>query len=130
MSPGFGFAFFLAATLALLGLVVLTGFRAQRKRHIALVVLAIASLGITIRFAVLLGRSFDLHAAGSITPIHLALSKVATALYLLPIATGIRTIFRPAAKKWHKRAAFLVLGMTVLTAITGTLMLWLAPRVR
>ena len=128
MSPGPGFVVFLAATLALLGCVVLTGFRAQRKRHIALVVLAVAALGVTIRYAVLLGHQFDLPRAGRITPIHLALAKATTACYLLPVATGIRTIFVPAAKRWHKRAAFLVLGMTVATAITGTLMLWLAPR--
>jgi len=129
MTPGTGFVVFLAATLALLGLVVLTGFRAQRKRHIALVVLAVAALGVTIRFAVLLGKLFDLPAAGVITPIHLGLAKVTSLCYLLPVATGIRTIFDARAKRWHKRAAFLVLGMTVATAITGTLMLWLAPRV-
>jgi len=129
MSPGVGFCAFLAATLALLGCVVLTGLRAQRKRHISLVVLAFTALGVTIRYALLLGKQFDLHAAGIITPIHLALSKATTACYLLPVATGIRTIFAPATKRWHRRLAFLALGMTVATAITGTLMLWLAPRV-
>lgn len=129
MSPGTGFVVFLAATLALLGCVVATGLRAQRRRHIALVVLAVAALGLTIRYAVLLGKLFDLPAAGMITPIHLSLAKVTSACYLLPVATGIRTIFDARAKRWHRRAAFLVLGMTVATAITGTLMLWLAPRV-
>jgi hypothetical protein len=129
MSPGVGFVVFLAATLALLGLVVATGQRALRKRHIALVVLSVAALGVTIRYAVLVGKLFDLPAAGVITPIHLTVAKVTTACYLLPVVTGIRTIFVPATRRLHKKAAFLVLGMTVLTAVTGTLMLWLAPRV-
>jgi hypothetical protein len=129
MTPESGFVVFLLATLALLGLVVATGLRAQRRRHIALVVLSIAALGVTIRYAVLLGKHFDLPAAGVITPIHLWLAKVTTACYLLPIVTGIRTIFAPATRKLHKKVAFLVLGMTLLTAITGTMMLWLAPRV-
>jgi hypothetical protein len=129
MSPGTGFVVFLAATLALLGCVVATGLRAQRKRHITLVALSFAALGVTIRCAVLLGKQFDLPGAGIITPIHLALAKATTACYLLPVATGLRTIFAPAVKRWHRRVAFLALGMTVATAITGTLMLWLAPRV-
>ncbi len=128
MTPAVGFVAFLAATLALLGCVVATGLRAKRRLHITLVVLAFAALGVTIRFAVLLGKQFDLHAAGPITPIHLALSKATTACYLLPVATGLRTIFAPATKRWHRRFAFFALGMTVATAITGTLMLWLAPR--
>ena len=128
MSAGAGFIVCLAATLALLGCVVATGLRAQRKRHITLVVLSFAALGATIRCAILLGKHFDLAGAGIITPIHLSLAKATTGCYLLPVATGIRTIFAPATKRWHRRFAFLALGMTVATAITGTLMLWLAPR--
>src|SRR6187397_1938678 len=126
MSPTFGFVVFLALTLALLGLAVATGLRALRRRHISCVVAAILSLAVTIYFAEKLGRHYDLGAAGANTPIHLALAKVTTACYLLPIASGITTIYRPAARRWHRRLAFLVLGMTVLTACTGTAMLLLA----
>ena len=55
-----------------------------------------------------------------------SMAKVTTALYLLPIVTGITTIYRPATRRWHRRVAFLVLAMTVLTAITGTTMILMA----
>ena len=129
MSPGAGFLAFLLLTLALLGLVVATGLEAKRRWHIPLVACALASLGATIRYALLLGKLYDLQAAGVITPIHLVVARITTACYALPIATGIRTIFAPAARRYHRRFAFLALAMTVLTAITGTLMLCLAPRV-
>jgi hypothetical protein len=129
LSPSAGFTVFLAVTLAFLGLTAATGLRAQRRRHIPLAVASIVSLGVTIWFAKALGKQYDLAAAGAITPIHLTLAKVATAMYLLPIGSGVCTIFFPRARRWHRRFAFLVLALTVLTAITGTLMLALAPRI-
>jgi hypothetical protein len=129
LSPTAGFLVFLAATLALLGLVVATGLRAKRRWHIPLVVASVGALAVTIYYALKVGKLYDLPAAGAITPIHLAIAKVTTACYLLPIATGLRTIFAPATRRLHRKLAFLVLAMTVLTAITGTLMLCLAPRV-
>ena len=129
MSATAGFLVFLSSTLVLLGLVVATGLRAMRRWHIPLVVCALASLAMTIRYALLLGKLYDLQAAGAITPIHLTVARITTACYLLPIATGIRTIFAPGTRKVHRRLAFLPLAMTVLTAITGTLMLCLAPRI-
>lgn len=129
MSATAGFLFFLGLTLALLGLVVATGLARKRRWHIPLVGLSLAALAATIHFALRVGKLYDLPAAGAITPIHLAIAKITTGCYLLPIATGLRTIFAPAARKYHRRFAFLVLGMTVLTAITGTLMLCLAPRI-
>lgn len=129
MSATAGFVVFLVLTLALLGLVVATGLAAKRRWHIPLVLCALASLAATIRYALMLGKLYDLHAAGAITPIHLAVARITTACYLLPIATGIRTIFAPAARRYHRRFAFLALAMTILTAITGTLMLCLAPRI-
>lgn len=126
MSPTVGFVVFLALTLAGLGCAVATGLRARRRLHIPCVAASLACLAATIYYAKELGRHFDLEAAGPITPIHLTLAKVTTALYLLPIATGIATIFRPATRPWHRRVAFLVLAMTVLTAITGTAMILMA----
>ena len=126
-TSGFGLAF--ALTLVLLALVVATGLRAKRVWHITFVALAVASLGVTIWCALKLGKLYDLRAAGPITPIHLTLAKITTACYLLPIATGLRTIFVPATRRLHRKVAFLVLALTLVTAITGTAMMWLAPRI-
>jgi hypothetical protein len=122
-----GFFFCLAATLFFLGCAVATGLKAKRKRHLASVACAVAMLGASIYSALKLGREYDIRAAGMITPIHLTLARVTTACYLLPVATGIRTIFVPSTRKLHRRMAFLVLSMTVLTAITGTIMLLNSP---
>lgn len=124
-----GFVVFLATTLALLVLVVLTGLAAKRRWHIPLVVASVGALAMTIHYALLLGKLYDLPAAGWITPVHLAIARVATACYLLPVVTGIRTIFVPSTRRLHRKVAFLVLAMTLLTAITGTAMICLAPRV-
>ena len=126
MSPTVGFVVFLALTLGGLGCTVVTGLRARRRLHIPSVVFSIACLAVTIVYAKKLGDQFDLKSAGWITPFHLTLAKVTTALYLVPIATGIATIFRPATRRWHRRFAFLVLALTVATAITGTAMILLA----
>lgn len=84
-------------------------------------------LALSIYYALELGHLYDTQAAGLITPIHHTMARVTTASYLLPIATGLRTIFVPSTRKLHRKVAFLVLSMTVLTAITGTIMLCLSP---
>ena len=121
-----GFAGSLAVTLVLLALVVLTGLRARRKLHLPLVALALLGLGTTIFFAERLGEHFDLEAAGRIKDVHLLLAKLSVCAYLLPIATGLASLRRRAVVSWHGRLAFLALGLTVASAITGTLMLILA----
>jgi hypothetical protein len=121
-----GFLTFLLVTVALLVLVLLTGFRARRRQHIPLVVLTVASLGVTIYFAEQLGREYDLDTAGAIKPIHLTLAKIATVSYLLPVATGIRTIFVPKTRRLHRNVAFLVLALTVAALVTGSLMIFMA----
>jgi hypothetical protein len=123
MSPAVGFVGFLTLTLALLGGVFLTGFRAQRRVHLTLVVAVLIALGATIWHAEELGELYDLEAAGTIYPVHLALAKTATLAYALPLATGAATLRRPALRRWHRRAAFTVLALTFVTAITGTWML-------
>jgi hypothetical protein len=82
---------------------------------------------VTILLAKRLGGEYDLDAAGPITPIHLTLAKIAALAYLLPIATGIRTIYAAPARRWHRRAAFLALGLTAAALVTGTAMILLAP---
>jgi hypothetical protein len=126
VSATVGFSAFLVLTVLLLAGVVATGLKARRRLHIPLVALTLVSLVLTIVFAERLGREYDLASAGVIKPIHLTLAKVTTLAYLLPLATGVRTIFRPTARAWHRRFAFLVLGMTVLTLVTGALMITLA----
>jgi len=129
MSPELGFVLFLLVTLALLGLVVATGLAARRRIHLTCVALAVASLGTTIYFAERMGHHYDLAAAGAITPIHLFLAKATTLAYLLPLTTGVLTIRNATWRPWHRRAAFLVLGATVATAVTGTWMLLASERI-
>ena len=123
MSPGVGFVLFLVVTLALLAVVVTTGLRARRRRHLTSVVLTVVSLGVTIYYAEALGDEYDLEAAGWLFPFHLAVAKIAVALYLLPVVTGIATIRNPRWRKRHGMVAWAVLTFTVLTAVTGTAML-------
>ena len=117
----------LGATIVFLGCAVATGLEAKRKQHIASVACAVAMLGASIWAALRLGRVYDIHAAGAITPFHLMLARITTACYLLPIATGLRTIYVPKTRPLHRKLALLVLSMTVLTAITGTIMLLRSP---
>ena len=127
MSPGIGFLVAFGLTLVSLALVVVTGFAARRKLHIPLVAITFAGLGVTVYYAYGLGKIYDLHAAGWITPLHLTLARVTTACFLLPIATGIRTLFVPSTRRLHRKFALLVVALTVVTAVTGGIMLWLAP---
>lgn len=128
MSAPAGFVLFLALTLGCLAGAVSSGLRAKRRVHLCCVAGAVASLGVTIHYAFGVGQLYDLPAAGWITPVHLWMAKTATASYLLPVASGLRTIFHPPTRRWHRKIAFLTLSLTVLTAITGTWMLLAAPR--
>lgn len=122
MTAFIGFLAFLVVTLAFLGGAVVTGLRARRSLHIPLVVGAIAALLTTIYFAERLGESFDLEAAGSIYPVHIALAKTTTLLYLAPVVSGIATIRNARFRRLHFRIAVAVLLLTVATAVTGTWM--------
>ena len=128
MTPEAGFLLFLGVTLALLGGVVWTGYRARRPVHLTLVVSAVLALGGTIFFAEQLGDHYDLEAAGWIYPVHLFIAKACTAAYVLPVVTGILVIRRSGSVRLHRIAAFSVLGLTVLTAITGTWMVLVSER--
>jgi hypothetical protein len=126
MTPLAGFVGSFLLTLLLLAGTAVTGFRAQRRRHLPLVFLSLVSLGTTIWFAEKLGEGYDLETAGVITPIHLALAKTATLSYLLPLVTGPITMRRPEFVRWHRISAILVLVLTVLAASTGMTMVLLA----
>ena len=122
-----GFLTFLVVTLAFLGAVVVTGLKAKRKAHIPLVVCTVISLLVAIYYAEKLGESYDLEAAGAIYPIHLTIAKIATLSYLLPVITGVMTLKNPSRRKLHGKIAFAVIGLTVVTAITGTWMVMASP---
>lgn len=128
MTSEVGFVASLALTLVLLAAVVATGLRARRRVHIPCVVLTLAALGTTIYFAEAMGEHYDLASAGVITPVHLTLAKLTTLAYLAPLATGVLTIRDPRWRPRHRVSAFVVLGLTVLTAVTGTWMLLAAER--
>jgi hypothetical protein len=128
MTPGVGFVSFLVVTLAFLGGVVASGRAANRKLHFPLVAGAVLSLGVTIYYAEKLGELYNLDAAGSITPIHLMIAKITTVAYLFPLVLGPITVKKPEWLTWHRRAAYLVLALTVLAAATGMTMILLAER--
>lgn len=126
MSPLTAFAFSFGLTLALLCAVVVTGKRRIVKAHIVCVTLTLGSLGWTIHEAYLLGTIYDIQSAGLITNIHLNLAKLTTLAYLLPLITGARTLFDRKARSLHKKCAYFVLALTVLTAVTGVTMIMLS----
>ena len=128
MDVGPAFVAFLLLTVLLLLGVLVTGLKARRRSHIALVCTALVSLGVTIYFAEKLGESYDVRSAGVITPIHLTLAKITVVAYLLPIVTGIQTLRNGKRRRLHRKFAFLVLALTVLTVVTGTAMLAMAER--
>lgn len=121
------FALSLVCTLALVAVALFTGKTGRRRAHVAFVVVAVVSLVITILCAERLGRAYDLKAAGTITPVHLTIAKLATLAFLGPVLTGARLWRHPAARVWHRRAILLALGLTVLAIGTGTWMILAAP---
>ena len=123
MNASVGFIVFLVITLACLTGAVVTGRAARRKLHLRIVTLTVISLVVTIYYAEQLGKLYDLESAGWIYPFHLLIAKVASASYLIVIASGYATIKNAAKRKTHAAIAYSVIGLTVLTAITGVWML-------
>jgi hypothetical protein len=117
------FALFLILTVLFLLGVAITGFRARRRLHLTLVGVTFACLATTIVFALRLGKLYDLEAAGWITPVHLTLARICAVAFLLPIVTGLWTIRRPEKRAYHRRVAYLVLILTIASAVTGTWMI-------
>jgi hypothetical protein len=128
VNPTVAFLGSLILTLVFLAGAVVTGLKARRKQHLPCVAGAVLMLLATIYYAIELGEFYDLESAGVITPIHKWMAKVNTAAYLLPLASGLRTLKHPRNRKLHGRFAFAVLILTVCTAATGALMLyWATP---
>lgn len=126
MTPQIGFIAFLLLTVVLLGAVLWTGFTHRLAAHLTLVAGTLAALGTAITFAIQLGELYDLEAAGRITPIHLFLAKLTTALYLLPLISGIATLRNRRFLWLHKNLAFFVVAMTLVSTVTGAIMLYRA----
>ena len=86
-------------------------------------------LGITIVYAIQIGKVYDLRTAGIITPIHLTLAKITTGAFLVPIVLGVRAWKNGGMVPLHKKLAWIVLVMTLLCAITGTIMILRSDKV-
>ena len=123
MNASVGFVVFIVITLACLTGAVITGRAARRKLHLRIVAVTVISLAVTIYCAEQLGKLYDLEAAGWIYPFHLLIAKVSSASYLVVIASGYATVKNTARRKTHAAIAYSVIGLTVLTAITGTWMI-------
>lgn len=123
MSPTHGFVACFASTLLFLALAVFAARTHRRRTHVTFVGCAVAALGITIVFALQMGKVYDLRTAGIITPIHLTLAKITTVAYFVPIVVGWRAWKNGAMLPLHRKLAYVVLAMTVLCAITGTIMI-------
>lgn len=121
------FVLSLLGTLVLVAAALVTGKRGQRRAHVKVVALVFVSLFVTILLAERLGRSYDLQAAGAITPVHLTLAKITTLAFLGPVLTGYRTWRDPAWRVWHRRAVLVALSLTALALVTGTWMIVAAP---
>lgn len=126
MTAFFGFFFFLGLTVVLLLLVAWTGHKHLRRPHVFLVISSMSSLGVAIYYAIQLGKEYDLESAGWITPVHLKMARVATMLYVVPISLGILTWRRPRWRRLHGMMGLVVIVLTVLTAVTGAIMLYLS----
>ena len=57
---------------------------------------------------------------------HITLAKITSVAYLVPIATGLRTMRTGKGRKLHGRVAYTILFLTVITAITGAWMILLS----
>jgi len=122
LSATAGFLGSLALTLVALGVVFWSGLRARLRVHFPAVASAVVLLGVTIYFAEQLGLEYDLKAAGAIMPVHLALAKLATAAYLMPLVTGVMTLRDRKRRRLHLTVALITLLLTVAAAVTGTWM--------
>lgn len=113
-------------TVAFLTAVVVTGLRGLITVHIPCVIATFVSLTLAIVYALKLGKVYDLESTGVIFGVHMAIAKVAAASYVLPVYTGIRTLFKSTHRRAHFWSAMLVLALTAAASITGTWMLLLA----
>lgn len=123
MTPEAGFLTSLLVTVGLLVGAAVTGRKRIIRHHVKFVAGAVLSLGVAIYFALKVGERYDLEAAGWITPFHKALAKITTAMYLWPLITGPMVLSGKVGPRVHRIGAWLTLGLTVASTITGIIML-------
>lgn len=131
MSPVAGFTLWFFVTVTLLLTAAYFGrtaraYPARRKIHVVFVLLTAASLAWTIKVAYDLGALYDLATAGWITPVHLAIAKVATGFLVFPIVAGVLAWRDGKKRRAHAFLAWCAMVLIVLAAVTGTIMILLA----
>ncbi len=131
MSPVAAFTvwFFITVTLLLTAAYFgRTAARApeRRKIHVIFVLLTAGALAWTIKVAYDVGALYDLASAGWITPVHLAIAKVATGFLVFPIVAGILAWRDGKQRRAHAFLAWCAMVLIVLAAVTGTIMIFLA----
>lgn len=118
-------------TLASLVVTMITGLRwrikRRRKLHMGSVVMALGFFAWTIATAYKLGALYDLDGAGWIYPVHMVLARTGTAFLLLPVISGVCVLKTGKHHARHRMLAFVAFGTVTLAAITGFLMLYMAP---
>ena len=131
MSDGAQFATWFVVTVGVLAVAATFGRIARpraapRALHLVFVGLTAASLAWTIKEAYELGALYDLASAGWITPVHLAIAKVATGFLVFPIVAGVMAWRDGRKRRMHAFLAWCAMVLIVLAAITGSIMILLA----
>jgi len=128
LNPEVGFIGLLAFTVVCLAVAAWTGRQRRLRPHLTAVTLAVLGLAGAIAFALRVGERYDLASAGVITPVHLALARVATASYLGPLVTGPLVLAGRLRGRLHHRLAWTAIALTVAATVTGAWMLLAAER--
>jgi hypothetical protein len=128
MTPAISFFISVAIAVVLLGGVLWSGRASRRRLHIALVGLMLVALVVAVVFVERLGASYDIEAAGWITPVHMSLAHGTVIVLLLQVVLGLVTTRRPRLRRWHGRFAIFAVATMVLATVTGLWMLLAAER--
>lgn len=112
----------LGATVALLGVDLYTGLAGKRAAHVVSVLLTVVGLVTAIVLAVKLGG--DVTFQPGIQLVHRTLARSVVVLLVPIAASGGLILFRESARArpFHRRAAFLLLGVAVAALATGVWM--------
>ena len=112
----------LGGTVALLGVDLYTGLAGKRGAHVTAVLLTVAGLVTAIALAVKLGSDVTFHPG--IQLVHHVLARSVVVLLVPIAASGWLILFRESvrARPFHRRAAFVLLGVAVAALATGVWM--------
>jgi hypothetical protein len=120
MGSTLGFWLSFAATLLLLVIALVSGWRGRRRVHLVAGPLALVLLAIAIVCTEQLMRNYRFPEAA--LRFHLVFAKTGGLLALPVVVTGVWLWRRPAARPWHRRAVWLFLLGAVAATSTG---IWL-----